>query len=514
MLNNKKITVIFIVFLAVIFFLPNSVLAQPDIYGTNNLGESGLALSTKSLPEIISNIINIFLGLLGIIATSIILYGGFLWMTSKGNEEQVKKAKMLITNAVIGLAIILSAYIISRFILKKGYEAFFGDGGGSGGGYHGGIGLGVGVLESHYPARNATEIPRNTNIYLTFKVPMDVSSLNISLCEGESTVDCLDDTDLPISYDASQQVFEINPYGDGTGPGDYLGDGTGDIRYHMILDGWRTDAGDSAFPLSGFYDWYFTVNNTLDLIPPTVDSVFPPDDGSSYARNSIVQINFSEAVNPMFAVGEYDGTVPDFTNITIKESGATIVGAYMISNQYRTVEFMTNDACGENSCGGTVYCLPPNEIDGLHGTVTTAISDMSGNQLDPEYTWNFQINDIIDLEPPYMTNMDSGVGLSLIDPISATFSKNLSCSSIKTINVWLDGYTGNYWVDVDAGDTVRILHDEFEPLSSYIPTMNSDITDLMQNCWYPCECEDSGGSCDCNTTDACSGNRCCTGADC
>ena len=61
MLNNKKITVIFIVFLAVIFFLPNSVLAQPDIYGTNNLGESGLALSTKSLPEIISNIINIFL---------------------------------------------------------------------------------------------------------------------------------------------------------------------------------------------------------------------------------------------------------------------------------------------------------------------------------------------------------------------------------------------------------------------------------------------------------------------
>ncbi len=70
-----------------------------------------------------ANIINIALGLLGIIAVAIIVYAGFKWMTSAGNEEAVKSAKSTLIAATIGLVIILSAYIIANFVILNIYEA-------------------------------------------------------------------------------------------------------------------------------------------------------------------------------------------------------------------------------------------------------------------------------------------------------------------------------------------------------------------------------------------------------
>lgn len=69
------------------------------------------------LPVIIGRVINQALGLLGIITVVLIIYGGFLWMTAMGNNEQIEKAKKLITNAVIGLVIILAAYSITYFVV-------------------------------------------------------------------------------------------------------------------------------------------------------------------------------------------------------------------------------------------------------------------------------------------------------------------------------------------------------------------------------------------------------------
>jgi hypothetical protein len=46
----------------------------------------------------------------------ITIIAGYQWMTAGGNEEQVAKAKKNISNAVIGLIIILAAYAITWFI--------------------------------------------------------------------------------------------------------------------------------------------------------------------------------------------------------------------------------------------------------------------------------------------------------------------------------------------------------------------------------------------------------------
>ena len=74
-------------------------------------------LGTKDIRETVGSVIRAFMGLLGIIAVCLILYGGFKWMTAGGNEEQVGEAKKIIISGVIGLIIILSAYAIANFIV-------------------------------------------------------------------------------------------------------------------------------------------------------------------------------------------------------------------------------------------------------------------------------------------------------------------------------------------------------------------------------------------------------------
>lgn len=93
---------------------------QPLDEGTLLPDEFGQATgldTDASLEETIGNIINIVLGFLGIVAIVIVLFGGFKWMTAGGNDEKVADAKKLLIAGVIGLAIILSAYAITSFVI-------------------------------------------------------------------------------------------------------------------------------------------------------------------------------------------------------------------------------------------------------------------------------------------------------------------------------------------------------------------------------------------------------------
>jgi len=68
---------------------------------------------------IVAIIIRSALSLVGIVFLVLTLYAGWLWMTAGGEEEKISKAKKLLSNGVIGLAIILSAYAISYFIFRS-----------------------------------------------------------------------------------------------------------------------------------------------------------------------------------------------------------------------------------------------------------------------------------------------------------------------------------------------------------------------------------------------------------
>ena len=105
-----------------LFVLPVVVSAAPtDFNGGSNYGLDQAAswgLGTNTMQDSIKNVINILLGLLGVIAVLIILYGGFMWMTAAGNEDKVEKAKKLIISGIIGIIIILSAYTIAQFVIS------------------------------------------------------------------------------------------------------------------------------------------------------------------------------------------------------------------------------------------------------------------------------------------------------------------------------------------------------------------------------------------------------------
>ncbi|MBU1130882.1 hypothetical protein KJ840_02005 [Patescibacteria group bacterium] len=80
---------------------------------------SALNLGSRDVRAMVSDIINVLLGFLGIIAVVIILLGGFKWMTAGGNEDKVGEAKKLIGAGIIGLIIILAAYAIATFIVTQ-----------------------------------------------------------------------------------------------------------------------------------------------------------------------------------------------------------------------------------------------------------------------------------------------------------------------------------------------------------------------------------------------------------
>ena len=83
------------------------------------VGNNAGITSQRTLPQIVGSIINIALGFLGIVFLVLLLYAGFMWMTAGGDEKKVDKARTMITQAIIGLVIIVAAFSISSFVLSS-----------------------------------------------------------------------------------------------------------------------------------------------------------------------------------------------------------------------------------------------------------------------------------------------------------------------------------------------------------------------------------------------------------
>ena len=81
-------------------------------------GEVPDVATQQTLGQGITGIINFFLGILGLIAVAFLIYAGVLMVTAGGNEDQVGKAKTIITYAVVGLIIIILAYSIVQFVIS------------------------------------------------------------------------------------------------------------------------------------------------------------------------------------------------------------------------------------------------------------------------------------------------------------------------------------------------------------------------------------------------------------
>lgn len=99
---------------AFIFFLAGPVLAVET--GLEAAAPESLKNVGSDIPSMIGRVLGSVLGFTGTIFFVLVVYAGLMWMTASGNEEQIAKAKKILTAAIIGLIIVLSAYAITQFI--------------------------------------------------------------------------------------------------------------------------------------------------------------------------------------------------------------------------------------------------------------------------------------------------------------------------------------------------------------------------------------------------------------
>ncbi len=80
-------------------------------YDTSS-GETGLSTT-------VGKIIRVMLSLSGTAFLALTVYGGIRWMLARGDEGEIGASKEIIKAAIIGLAISLSAYALTSFVVSK-----------------------------------------------------------------------------------------------------------------------------------------------------------------------------------------------------------------------------------------------------------------------------------------------------------------------------------------------------------------------------------------------------------
>ena len=79
---------------------------------------SGPDCTTESVVGLVNNLIGWLISALGVIAVIVMVYAGFKLVMSAGNENEWGKAKELFQNVIIGIILILAAWLIIDTVLK------------------------------------------------------------------------------------------------------------------------------------------------------------------------------------------------------------------------------------------------------------------------------------------------------------------------------------------------------------------------------------------------------------
>ncbi|MFH1822471.1 MAG: hypothetical protein ABH830_02105 [Patescibacteria group bacterium] len=490
-----------------IFLLPKITLAQnstDELFygGTQEEVGAAIGLSEGDPRVIAARIIRVALGFLGLIALVLIIYAGWLWMSSAGEEDKINQAKKIIKNAIIGLIIILMSFAIVSFVLNKLLEAttYGPPGDGSDAGRPGGgLGaIGACAVESVYPEPFQKEVPRNTSIIATFKEEVNPATImddnSRLLTDGQVIIyKSIDDrsdennwiTDVSVSTTNNKTFIFILDKWLGS-PSEYIWYSVYLSNSIEKLNSDSVNKGIFSNCRLDYLEWQFEVSNKVDLTPPQVkvNGVFPKPD-SIKARNAVIQISFNEAIMPITVSGTAEevmdyirikctnGAECDTTSTDFFACGSDVCvdGKFLISPNYRTVEFISNNQCGVNTCGEPIYCLPenkqlsvelvaasliscandndcaakspyitctnnhcqniaeenyPQSVYPMDGIMDLALNSLDGNRdgkaagpdsyydenigdqnLGDNFKWSFSTNDQIDISPPTITSTDA-----------------------------------------------------------------------------------------------------------
>ena len=200
----------------------------------------------------------------------------------------------------------------------------------------------------------------------------------------------------------------------------------------------------SGAPLASDYVWSYTTGAGLDTTPPLVSSTNPVDLVPTVATNQTIVATFDKGMDSATFTG---------ATFTLEGPGVTpVAGTVTYSTIGNTATFTPATALSAS----TVYT----------GTITTGVSDLSGNPLASNYTWTFTTGTGPDLIPPTVssTNPISGSSEIGIDAsVNATFDVAMNSSTLTPLTFTVTGPG----VTVVTG---KVSYDVADQIATFTPT--------------------------------------------
>ena len=86
-----------------------------SVLNINNLNPP-VTLPGLTVADVFSKILGNILGLFAIVFVGVLVYGGFKYMTAGGDPNKVKSAQGIILNGIIGMSVILLAFVIKTLL--------------------------------------------------------------------------------------------------------------------------------------------------------------------------------------------------------------------------------------------------------------------------------------------------------------------------------------------------------------------------------------------------------------
>lgn len=301
------------------------------------------------------------------------------------------------------------------------------------------------TVTSTNPANDAIDVVLDADLSVTFSESIDsatVTSANFSFVDDAGTR-----IQGNIDYDVSTRTASFTPK-NGL---------TEETTYTATISALITDL--AGNPLEADYSWHFTTVN----IPPTITSVSPGDGANNAPLNTVVSVTFSEGM---------DASTITTNSFTLVDASNKPVGGVV---DYRTVTHRASFTPTSTLKEGGSYTAK----------ILKVVSDLAGNKLEADYSWQFSIANIAPTVDSTKPIADSS-NVPLNTTVSVTFSEAVNESTITS-----DSFTlmdaGNHIVagDINYDSTSKTA--TFTPTESllgntdYTVTITTDVKDLAGN---------------------------------
>ncbi len=365
--------------------------ADVSVEGLDTVGTAA-GLSAQDPTIIVAKIIRGGLGILGMIAMIILIYGGFLWMTAGGNEDRVTRAKRLIINAGVGLFIILASFGITQLVLEALINATSDDAGGSSfddvadGGLGGGS-ASVFSITLHKPAGQV--LIRNVVPQITFSKTLDASTVtseNIKFIYDNGGVE------IPGELTVSGSRVSFVPATPCPDPDSDRGcfDENALVNVTVNTDV-KSSMGTVLSCANSLCASAFTTGTLIDTEDPVAHMELP-DDGAGVPSESLVDVQVSATDDAQVSVADFAvsdlifDSVPasgeDLTNVLINSVWDT--AGLLNGSSYKLTATVIDIAGNADEDSITVEMRPPTCFNGVTDGLETG-PDCGGDSASPDY---------------------------------------------------------------------------------------------------------------------------------